>query len=174
MNVVLVVTCTCTSEPSWGTSIEVGDTSKVGSPAVWLRVRVADTLEPPAPSTVICWVLASTVSFSTAFKVKVKVYWAVAPGSPSIATPFTVLEPFAWYSIEEISSVIISPAPFLKVSFWEFDLPVIVTTPPALSTAGELLSKLTNSSLGNRFSTLIFHYLNLYWGYLYLWVYPEF
>lgn len=152
MNVVLVVTCTCTSEPSWGTLIEVGDTSKVGSPAVWLRVRVSDTLEPPAPSTVICWVLASTVSFSTAFKVKVKVYWAVAPGSPSIATPFTVLEPFAWYSIEEISSVIILPAPFLKVSFWEFDLPVIVTTPPALSTAGELLSKLTNSFLGNRFA----------------------
>lgn len=60
---------------------------------------------------------------------------ACAPGSPDISTPLTVPEPLAWYSTEEISSVIIVPEPFEKVNFEELDVPVMVTTPPALSTA---------------------------------------
>ena len=50
---------------------------------------------------------------------------------------------------DDISSVIIVPEPFEKVNFEELDVPVMVTTPPDLSTAWEEpLSNLTNSAAG--------------------------
>ena len=96
------------------------------------------------------------VSFAAAVKVTLKVYLALAPGSPVIAIPLVAEAPFAVNLIAEISSPMTSPAPFEKVILVVLDLPVNVTLPPPLSTAGLALSNAMNSAAGRCLATNFF------------------
>lgn len=96
------------------------------------------------------------VSFAAAVRVKLKLYFAFAPGSPEIAVPLVATTPFAVNLIAPMLALMISPVPFEKVIFEELDLPVKVTVPPPLSTAGFLLSNSMNSSAGRCFATNCF------------------
>ena len=96
------------------------------------------------------------VSLAVAFSVRMNTYLAFAPGSPLIAVPEVALEPLAWNCIASISAAIISPVPLLKVIFEVLDLPVKVTVPPSLSTAGLVLSNWINSAAGRWLATNCF------------------
>jgi hypothetical protein len=84
------------------------------------------------------------------------VYLALAPGSPVIAIPLVAEAPFAVNLIAEISAPMTSPAPFEKVILVVLDLPVNVTLPPPLSTAGLALSNSMNSAAGRWLATNCF------------------
>jgi len=96
------------------------------------------------------------VSFAAAVRVKLKLYFAFAPGSPEISVPLVAPTPFAMNLIAVMLAPMISPVPFEKVIFWELDLPIKVIVPPPLSTAGLLLVNSMNSSAGRWLATNCF------------------
>lgn len=96
------------------------------------------------------------VSLAAALSVRLKLYFALAPGSPAIATPLVASAPFAVNLIAATSAPIISPVPLEKVILVVFDTPVKVIVPPSLSTAGLVLSNLINSAAGRWLATNCF------------------